>query len=268
MQCALESPCRVQEWPWQGHRQADLSSGFSVPWREARHGAHGRLEPSPAFLPKTRTGACIMFGVRIVIFAFALLGLSAAVPFDLAEAKPSKASYAEYSRKSYAKHHWRKPIARPHTRKSSAKHHRRKSVAGDRARRSYSLVPLAGPARFTSRVRPKREWAWDRVRRGGARGGCGHNWAAVPSSILRAIGRDGGGRPPREWGPWWCGRTMWGSSRAAPATGNGSSNRAMTAAGCASVPARSPAPFSASPVSRQPCAGRVVAIPPRAVFSR
>lgn len=103
-----------------------------------------------------------MFGVRIVMFAFALLGLAAAVPFDVAEAKPSKASYA--------KHHWRKPFAHPHTRKSSAKHHRRKYVAADRARRpiqsrasrrsSRIHVKGSAQARVGLGLRPARWCGW------------------------------------------------------------------------------------------------------------
>ena len=65
-----------------------------------------------------------MFGVRIVAFAATLLGLTALVPPDLAEARPrysSEGSYSKYlrepsakkvsTRKSYAKQRTRKPSA-------------------------------------------------------------------------------------------------------------------------------------------------------------
>ena len=63
-----------------------------------------------------------MFGVRIVAFAAALLGVAAVVPLDLAEARQrqsSEGSYASYSRQAQVKQ-------------------TRRAYAGQRSRKSYS----------------------------------------------------------------------------------------------------------------------------------
>jgi hypothetical protein len=63
-----------------------------------------------------------MFGVRIVAFAAALLGVAAVVPLNLAEARPrqsSEGSYASYSRQAQVKQ-------------------TRRAYAGQRSRKSYS----------------------------------------------------------------------------------------------------------------------------------
>jgi hypothetical protein len=81
-----------------------------------------------------------MFGVRIVAFAAALLGLAAVVPLDLAEARPrysNEGSYSKYLRTSYAKAHARKTYAKT-SRKTYAKHGSRKSYSRQSTRKSYA----------------------------------------------------------------------------------------------------------------------------------
>src|SRR5680860_1720840 len=64
-----------------------------------------------------------MFGVRIIVFACALLGLAVSLPLDLAEARShhsAKGSSSQSLRKPYAQHHARKSYAHGPSRKSYA----------------------------------------------------------------------------------------------------------------------------------------------------
>jgi hypothetical protein len=79
-----------------------------------------------------------MFGVRIIAFACALVGVAVVLPLDLAEAKPhaSKGFHSQNPRKSYAQHHAVKSYAKNHSRKSYAKPSARKSYARPASQKS------------------------------------------------------------------------------------------------------------------------------------
>ena len=93
-----------------------------------------------------------MFGVRIVVFASALFGLAAAVPLDLAEAKPAKGSYAHHLRKSYAKHHVTRSYGR-HARKSHGYSARKRTAP-------KITVSASASARAGAGARPARWCGW------------------------------------------------------------------------------------------------------------
>jgi len=84
-----------------------------------------------------------MFGVRIVLFAAALVGAAAFVPFDHAEAKPrsgSEESYSAYARKSVATRHERRALAKQHGRRHSANAPARKSYSRQAERKIYAYA--------------------------------------------------------------------------------------------------------------------------------
>jgi hypothetical protein len=90
-----------------------------------------------------------MFGVRIVVFAGALLGVASVVPFDLAEARPypyAKGSYSRSVHKSFVRQHAPKSYAKRHARKPYAKTSARKSYAAHRPRRPYAQHGSRKPA--------------------------------------------------------------------------------------------------------------------------
>ena len=100
-----------------------------------------------------------MFGVRIVAFVAALLGVTAIVPLDLAEARPrysSEGSYAKHLRTSYAKAHLRKSYAKHPSRKSYAKYGAGKSSSRQATRRSYAHAGRNSSTRTRSSTTPIR----------------------------------------------------------------------------------------------------------------
>jgi hypothetical protein len=99
-----------------------------------------------------------MFGVRIIAFACALFGLAVSLPLDLAEARPSKDSYARQLRKPHAQVQARKSYARyGASRKFSAKASSRTSYAKVSSRGSKGVGPR--PSRWCG-------W-WMRTQKGG-----------------------------------------------------------------------------------------------------
>jgi hypothetical protein len=114
-----------------------------------------------------------MFGVRIVVFAGALLGVASVVPFDPAEARPysyAKGSYSHsvhkssvrHAPKSYAKRHGRKPYAKASARRSYAAHRPRRSYAQHGARRPAAKLQVRASASASAGVgaRPARWCGW------------------------------------------------------------------------------------------------------------
>ncbi|HET9273395.1 MAG TPA: hypothetical protein VFO09_03920 [Methyloceanibacter sp.] len=100
-----------------------------------------------------------MFGVRIVAFVAALLGVTAIMPLDLAEARPrysSEGSYAKHLRTSYAKAHLRKSYAKHPSRKSYAKYGAGKSSSRQATRRSYAHAGRNSSTRTRSSTTPIR----------------------------------------------------------------------------------------------------------------
>jgi hypothetical protein len=109
-----------------------------------------------------------MFGVRIVIFA-ALLGVTALLPVDLAQARPREESFSQHLRKSYTKsyaqHRPRSSYAQHHARKSSAHQSLRKSTAHRSSGKSYAQHARGSKS---AGARPSR-WCgwWMRTQKGG-----------------------------------------------------------------------------------------------------
>lgn len=142
-----------------------------------------------------------MFGVRIVAFAAALLGMAAAMPLDPAEAKPGDGSEgaSAKSRVSHVKAHWRKQRATAHARKSYAKHRARTSYGQNAAKRkSYArsatkrwsyAQSAAKPTTSASRLSP----AASAVRN-----------ASAPIRVTASAKASAGiGPRPARWCGWW-----------------------------------------------------------------
>jgi hypothetical protein len=96
-----------------------------------------------------------MFGVRIVVFATALFGVTVVLPFDGAGARPyssAKSSSSHHLHKSYVRYHAPKSYAKRPARKSYAKHDARKSYAAYRSRKSYANGGPRKPAKLQVRA--------------------------------------------------------------------------------------------------------------------
>lgn len=110
-----------------------------------------------------------MFGVRIIVFACALLGLAVSLPLDLAEARShhsAKGLSSQSLRKPYAQHHARKSSAHRPSRKISSQHHARKSYAHGPSRKSYAQAAPRGVKGVGARPARWCGW-WMRTQKGG-----------------------------------------------------------------------------------------------------
>jgi hypothetical protein len=108
-----------------------------------------------------------MFGLRSVVFACALFGAAVTLPLDLAEARTHQsdpASYSQYLRKSYARHH-AGTFSQYHARRSYAHHATRKSAVHHSSRRAAEAAPRTAKG---VGARPSR-WCgwWMRTQKGG-----------------------------------------------------------------------------------------------------
>lgn len=118
-----------------------------------------------------------MFGVRIIVFACALVGASVFLPLDLVEAqtrhqdsysRAGQKSYAQRHRGTYAQRRSGKSYAHNPTRKAYAQKSTAKSYAHESSGKDYSQLQVKASGSARVGARPSR-WCgwWMRTQKGG-----------------------------------------------------------------------------------------------------